>query len=135
MCCIGSCGLGSGLQYAPDAAGHGFIEPAWSMPFEDYQSLLRGTAGSWSEVRMVAVERFERLAAAAKSDDTFIAVRQVVQDLLNEGQTEEAILADLEKVRSFVSDEREDSVLDVMDLLVGWCAPSAKLKADPRSPR
>lgn len=53
MYCIDACDLGPGLRYAPDAAGggHGFMEPAWVMPFEEYQGYLGGTQGSWSEVQ------------------------------------------------------------------------------------
>lgn len=50
MYCISSCDLGPGLRYVPDAGGHGFLEPAWEMPFEEYQGYLHGTAGSWAEV-------------------------------------------------------------------------------------
>lgn len=50
MYCISSCDIGPGLRYAPDAGGHGFLEPAWEMPFSEYQGYLQGTAGSWSEV-------------------------------------------------------------------------------------
>jgi hypothetical protein len=50
MYCISSCDIGPGLRYAPDAGGHGFLEPAWEMPFSEYQGYLQGTAGSWGEV-------------------------------------------------------------------------------------
>ncbi|MFN2595200.1 MAG: RHS repeat domain-containing protein [Actinomycetota bacterium] len=50
MYCISSCDLGPGLRYVPDAVGHGFLEPAWEMPFEEYQGYLHTTAGSWTEV-------------------------------------------------------------------------------------
>jgi hypothetical protein len=48
--CMGSCDLPSGLQYRADplnTGGHGFIEPAYPMPFEDYQNLLWETQASW----------------------------------------------------------------------------------------
>lgn len=35
---------------ATESGGHGFLEPAWEMPFEEYQGYLHGTAGSWGEV-------------------------------------------------------------------------------------
>lgn len=47
---ISSSDLGPGLQYAPDAGGHGFLEPAWNMPFDEYQQYLYDTQGSWGEV-------------------------------------------------------------------------------------
>ena len=50
MYCISSCDLGPGLQYVPDVSGHGFVEPAWNMSFEEYQAYLYQTQGSWSEV-------------------------------------------------------------------------------------
>lgn len=50
MYCISSCDIGPGLRYVPDAGGHGFLEPAWPMPFSEYQGYLQGTAGSWAQV-------------------------------------------------------------------------------------
>ena len=50
MYCNGSCDLAPGLCYVPDAGGHGFLEPAWNMPFEEYQGYPQGTVGSWTEV-------------------------------------------------------------------------------------
>ena len=51
MYCIDACELGPGLQYAPDEGGHGFVEPAWEMPLDEYQGYLGGTQDSWSEVK------------------------------------------------------------------------------------
>jgi hypothetical protein len=46
--------LPDGLSYRPDPAnpkGHGFVEPSRSMPFQEYQDLIQGTAGIWRIVR------------------------------------------------------------------------------------
>ncbi|MBV9281414.1 MAG: hypothetical protein JOZ41_15140 [Chloroflexi bacterium] len=51
--CIGAGMLGDNLVYRADAAnpsGHGFIEPARPMLFEDYQSSLIGTRQHWTLV-------------------------------------------------------------------------------------
>jgi hypothetical protein len=37
------------------------------------------------------------------------------------------VLAELEVVRTRVTDEVEDRVLDVMDQVVGWCSPGMRL--------
>jgi hypothetical protein len=50
MYCISSCDLGEGLRYVPESGGHGFLEPASEMPFEQHQQYLTGTQGLWGEV-------------------------------------------------------------------------------------
>jgi hypothetical protein len=47
---ISSCDLGDNLQYVPDSGGHGFLEPASEMSFEEYAQSLAETASSWIEV-------------------------------------------------------------------------------------
>lgn len=47
------------------------------------------------------------------------------------GRSREALYEDLKRLalelRRDGRDDREDAVMDVMDVLVGWCAPSARL--------
>jgi hypothetical protein len=46
--------LPEGLRYSPDRRnpqGHGYIEPARRMSFEEYQRLLHSTRGLWRLVR------------------------------------------------------------------------------------
>lgn len=47
--------------------------------------------------------------------------------MLDEGISDAVLREDLDQIRGLVSPDDEDKVLDVMDLLVGWCAPSARL--------
>lgn len=51
----------------------------------------------------------------------------MVKRLLDEGISDAVLREDLDQIRGLVSPDDEDKVLDVMDLLVGWCAPSARL--------
>jgi hypothetical protein len=55
------------------------------------------------------------------------AVSAFVRSLRREGQAKEAILARLKALRSSVSEEQEDVLLDVMDFLVGWCSPNLRI--------
>ena len=50
MYCIRECDIPPGLRYTPESGGHGFFEPSDGMTFEDYQNLVQGTRGLWSEV-------------------------------------------------------------------------------------
>jgi RHS repeat-associated protein len=52
MFCMNTCDLGPGLRYVPESAepGHGFIEPAWEMPYTEYQGYLAQTQQFWTEV-------------------------------------------------------------------------------------
>jgi hypothetical protein len=55
------------------------------------------------------------------------AVSALVRSLRRQGQTREAILVRLDALRSSVSVEQEDVLLDVMDFLVGWCSPNLRI--------
>ena len=41
--------------------------------------------------------------------------------------SKESILEALESLRSEVDEEAEDTILDVVDCLVGWCSPHLKI--------
>jgi hypothetical protein len=64
---------------------------------------------------------------AVEHPDGFERLRAVVKQRLNEGARTEGLLEGLGRVRGLVSTGDEDKVLDVMDLLVGWCAPEFRL--------
>jgi hypothetical protein len=68
------------------------------------------------------------MVAAVESPDGFDQLRALVQNELESGAESDALLADLDDIRRLVDGQTEDGVLDVMDLLVGWCAPEARLR-------
>ena len=60
------------------------------------------------------------------------AIRRYAADLLAEGYTREELYAELGRARDAsekrgAPEEAEDPILDVMDSLVGWCSPGARL--------
>ncbi len=73
---------------------------------------------------MMLDARFEK---ALRSDDRVITLRQLAQNLLDEGRSREAVQTEFEQVRQQLRDagreDEEDAVMDVMDLLSGWCNP------------
>jgi hypothetical protein len=64
---------------------------------------------------------------ALRSDQPVLCLREVVQELLTEGQDRRALLVELEHLRGWLREtgreESEDVVLEVMDFVVGWCSP------------
>jgi hypothetical protein len=46
---------------------------------------------------------------------------------LKDDEKRETILIKMEELRKSVSDEQEDTLLEVMNFLVGWCSPHPKL--------
>jgi len=62
------------------------------------------------------------------------ALRSLVLELSAKGYNKTAIMQIFEKqrqqLRSANREAEEDAVMDVMDLLVGWCSPHAQLLAD-----
>jgi hypothetical protein len=75
--------------------------------------------------------RLDDLADAARRGG-YAELRHEVQRRLVDGVTAAELYEDLEAVRSMVDEheEVEDSVLDVMDELVGWCSPHLRLDGD-----
>jgi hypothetical protein len=69
----------------------------------------------------------EAFLGAAASPDGYGSLLLLVQQRIDRGDSGETLIADLENIRPFLSDEYEDGVLDVMDRLVGWCAPDQRL--------
>ena len=55
-------------------------------------------------------------------------IRALVEELRRKGEQKEAILARMQELRGSVSSEQEDILLEVMDFLVGWCSPHAKIE-------
>lgn len=80
-------------------------------------------------------ERVAKLTLAEPDRDstrTMPTIRKYARELLDGGYPREELYADFERavevVRQRSSDaEAEDPILDVMDLLVGWCSPGVKL--------
>ena len=74
----------------------------------------------------MSIEPSDGLLLAVQHFDGFERLPELVQGLLDEGATVDEVLGQLEQVRHQVTSEDEDKVLDVMDLLVGWCAPTRR---------
>ena len=71
-----------------------------------------------------------RLAFKTAVEQGEETLRQAVHKGLRDGVSEDDLLADLQAIRAGLREEVEDRVLDVMDQLVGWCGPHARLQAD-----
>jgi hypothetical protein len=72
--------------------------------------------------------RVASLAAAAGSAHGYNQLRALAQQLLDQGVPAGDLLAELQQVRSMVPEDVEDLVvLEVMDILSGWCAPHRRL--------
>jgi hypothetical protein len=73
------------------------------------------------------VDRREEMLQAMEGTDGFASLRDLVKRHLDGGASREVLLEDLSQIRALVPEHIEDLVLNVMDLLTGWCAPSARL--------
>jgi Spy/CpxP family protein refolding chaperone len=67
------------------------------------------------------------LKESGTREETRYALRSLLTRALKDGEKRETILTKMEDLRKSVSDEQEDILLEVMDYLVGWCSPHAKL--------
>lgn len=81
---------------------------------------------------MVAVDAWhESWAEALIADDPVGALRAVVVDLLKAGAERDGVRDELHRYAIALADEGRESEyeasLDVLDLLVGWCGPHARI--------
>jgi hypothetical protein len=77
----------------------------------------------------MTAERRESMLIAVESSHGFDDLRALVKRYLDSGIPSGQLLEDLSQIRALVPDDVEETVLDVMDLLVGWCAPAFKLSS------
>ena len=86
---------------------------------------------------MPQIERRDAMIAAVEGEDGFKALKVVVRRFVAEEVPLPVLMNDLDQIRGLVSDEDEDHVLDVMDLVVGYCGPHARIGpyswGDPRN--
>lgn len=63
-----------------------------------------------------------------KHSDDVLALREFLILFKNKGMDEESMLENLEELqRSSDFKETEDILLDLMDIVVGWCAPGLRI--------
>lgn len=70
-----------------------------------------------------------QLLRALEESEAYQALREVVLAWKASGMSQQAVLNVFETVRPRLSEQetKEDLLLDVMDCIVGYCAPSARL--------
>lgn len=75
--------------------------------------------------------RLHELARTHGPGELMDALYDLSRELLDSGYPREALLDDLKHLifglREIGDEEREDDVLEVLDVLTGWCAPGARL--------
>jgi hypothetical protein len=80
----------------------------------------------------------EMVEKAFQSPNPVSELRSAAMQLFSQGNDKAAVLEKFEKVRQQLRqagrEREEDTLMDVMDFLVGWCSPHMKLPPDPQSP-
>lgn len=76
-------------------------------------------------------DRLLGLASTVEPSRLVAELRAFAREMLDTGYSRHALIEDFEGVRAEMrrrdDEEREDAVMDVMDFLVGWCSPGARL--------
>lgn len=74
---------------------------------------------------------------AVEGKDGFEALRRVVKSFADDGVDLQTLMEDLDQLRALVAQAEEDAITDVMDLVIGDCAPAARIGpyswGDPRN--
>ena len=83
-----------------------------------------------------AQRRFERrvhMQVAVEGPGGRDRLGDYLQELLDEGIPAEELYEDLTEIHTLFPEDEQEAMLDMMDALTGWCAPSARL--EPRRDR
>jgi hypothetical protein len=79
---------------------------------------------------MMNDKHYDSLTQATTSEKPFLALYTLAEKLRDEGFTQAELFALYDEYRTLGEEGNETSynaVLDVMDCIVGWCAPHFKL--------
>lgn len=83
------------------------------------------------ERREKVTARIHELVQKHEPGALVMPLRELAREELEHGYPREALLDDFERVRSILEEQdrndEEDDLVTVMDALVGWCSPGAKL--------
>jgi hypothetical protein len=75
--------------------------------------------------------QLDELARESQPGEFMLRVHDVAEQRLVGGESREELLHEFEILRGLLRDmgreDLEDDVLEVMDFITGWCAPSARL--------
>jgi hypothetical protein len=135
------------LHYEPDpvpAPRHGLVEPTSAMPLGSYERALESTRYDWLKTTSAAWTAPAVMAQqdvpqpfvdALDASDPVVALRDAVERELLEtdrasASARQVVYEELEALRAHLretDDNREDAVMDVMDFVVGWCSPHARI--------
>src|SRR5262245_23172202 len=85
--------------------------------------------------RSIPVSIDDSINQALRSSDPYRQLRSLVESLFAKGQSTDTVLTLFETTRRQLREagrqSDEDVLMDVMDCLVGWCGPDARLSPDP----
>ncbi len=75
----------------------------------------------------------QEIEAALRSARPVEQLREFAFGKLRQGHEQQDVLAEFEQARQHLREagreQDEDAVMDVMDMLVGWCSPHVKLSS------
>jgi hypothetical protein len=78
-----------------------------------------------------------RLEKGLAAPDPLPELRNLIEDLYAAGQTQPAILELFETARQHLRqsgrERDEDTIMEAMDFLVGWCSPHMNLSKPPQA--
>lgn len=69
----------------------------------------------------------ERLKTIAFSDSSLRTVSEQLKELVKEGVDKRAIETGLNELRESASESDEDRILEILDLVTGFCGPDLRL--------
>ena len=114
------------MKYVPDKPGCGAIQASKRMTLERYNHAFEPIRRKPTKTDSIMLSDYDKklLSGIIKNQETsLLEIKKYLVDLQNKNVSQDELYSFLEELRSDAETEiEEDRILEIMDLVCGWCS-------------
>ena len=114
------------MKYVPDKPGYRIIQASKRMALERYKQafeILRRKPAKTDSIMLSDYDKKLLLEIIKNQDTSLLEIKGYLINLQNENVSQDELYSLLEELRSDAKTEsEEDRILEIMDLVCGWCS-------------
>ena len=114
------------MKYVPDKPGCGAIQASKRMILERYNHAFEPIRRKPTKTDSIMLSDYDKklLSGIIKNQETsLLEIKKYLVDLQNKNVSQDELYSFLEELRSDAKTEsEEDRILEIMDLVCGWCS-------------
>lgn len=114
------------MKYVPDKPGYRIIQASKRMTLERYNHAFEPIRRKPTKTDSIMLSDYDKklLSEIIKNQETsLLEIKEYLINLQNENVSQDELYSLLEELRSDAKTEsEEDRILEIMDLVCGWCS-------------